>query len=111
MPRPSHPAPGESKDLGDPQPVREVTTPVAARRLPGRLADNRSRETPMQIPKDQILELLRSRGQDDQAAQAEGELPDQVDTEQHAGLLEKFGIDPGDLAGGLGGGVADKLGL
>ena len=65
----------------------------------------------MQIPKDQILELLRSRGQDDQAAQAEGELPDQVDTEQHAGLLGKFGIDAGDLAGGLGGGVGDKLGL
>ena len=51
----------------------------------------------MQIPKDQILELLRSRGQDDKAAQAEGELPDQVDTEQHAGLLQKFGIDPGKL--------------
>ena len=66
----------------------------------------------MQIPKDQILELLRSRGDNDKASQAEGELPDQVDTEQHAGLLEKFGIDPQDLVSQLGGGgIGKKLGL
>ena len=65
----------------------------------------------MQIPKEQILELLRSRGQEDKAAQADGELPDQVDTEQHAGILEKLGIDPGDIAGTLGGGIGSKLGL
>jgi len=66
----------------------------------------------MQIPKEKILELLRSRGDDDKASQAEGELPDQVDTEQHAGLLEKFGIDPQDLISQLGGsGIGDKLGL
>ena len=64
----------------------------------------------MQIPKDKIVELLRSRGEDDKAAQAEGELPDQLDTEQHADLLKKLGIDPGDLAGSLGG-LGDKLGL
>ncbi|HKG66168.1 MAG TPA: hypothetical protein VKB28_19025 [Solirubrobacteraceae bacterium] len=64
----------------------------------------------MQIPKEQILELLRSRGQDDKASQAEGELPEQVDTEKHAGLLQKLGIDPGDLAGSLGG-IGNKLGL
>jgi len=64
----------------------------------------------MQIPKEQILELLRSRGQDDKASQAEGELPEQVDTEQHADLLQKLGIDPGDLAGSLGG-IGNKLGL
>jgi hypothetical protein len=64
----------------------------------------------VQIPKEQILELLRSRGQDDKASQAEGELPEQVDTEKHAGLLQKLGIDPGDLAGSLGG-IGNKLGL
>jgi hypothetical protein len=64
----------------------------------------------MQIPKEQILELLRSRGQDDKAAQAEGELPDKVDTDQHADLLQRLGIDPGDLAGSLGG-IGNKLGL
>ena len=64
----------------------------------------------MEIPKEKILDLLRSRGEDDKAAQAEGELPDQVDTDQHAGLLQKLGIDPGDLAGSLGG-IGNKLGL
>jgi hypothetical protein len=66
----------------------------------------------MQIPKEQILEFLRSRGEDDKAGQAENELPDQVDTEQHAGLLEKLGIDPQDLVSQLGAsGIGDKLGL
>jgi len=55
----------------------------------------------MQIPKDQILEFLRSRGEQDKAGQAEGELPDQVDTDQDAGLLSKYGIDPQDLMGSL----------
>ena len=64
----------------------------------------------MQIPKDKILELLRSRGQEDKAQQAEGELPDQVDTEQHADVLQRIGVDPGDLAGSLGG-ISGKLGL
>jgi hypothetical protein len=66
----------------------------------------------MQIPKDKILELLRSRGDNDKASQAEGELPDQVDTDQHAGLLQKYGIDPQDLISQLGSsGIGDKLGL
>jgi len=65
----------------------------------------------MQIPKEQILELLRSRGEEGKASQAEGELPDQVDTEQHAGLLEKLGIDPGDIVSQLGGGLGKSLGL
>ena len=59
----------------------------------------------MEIPKDMILDLLRERGQGDQ-----------VDTEQHGGLLSKFGLDPSDLlklvggGGGLGG-LGGKLGL
>ncbi len=65
----------------------------------------------MQIPKDHILALLRSRGDTDKADQANSELPDQVDTDQHAGLLSKFGIDPKELLGGLGGGLSGKLGL
>lgn len=65
----------------------------------------------MEIPKDQILDLLRRRGQDDKAAQAEGELPDKVDPEQQGDLLAKLGIDPKDLLGGLGGGLGAKLGL
>jgi hypothetical protein len=65
----------------------------------------------MQIDKDQIIYFLKERGEDDKASQAQEELPDQVDTEQHAGLLEKLGINPSDLLGGLGGGMGDKLGL
>ncbi len=70
----------------------------------------------MQIDKNMVLELLRSQGKGDQAGQADSELPSQVDTDQHAGLLEKFGISPQDLikmatgGGGGGGGLAGGLG-
>jgi len=60
----------------------------------------------MEIPKDKIIELLRSRGEQDKAEQAGSELPDTVDTEQHADLLSKLGIDPKDLLSKLGGGFA-----
>ena len=56
----------------------------------------------MEIPKDQILQLLRDRGDDDKAQQADQELPDKVDTDQHSDLLEKLGIDPSDLLGNIG---------
>jgi hypothetical protein len=61
----------------------------------------------VQIPKDKIIELLRERGAEDKIRQAEQELPDQVDPEQHRDQLEKLGIDPQDLIGGIG----DRLGL
>ncbi len=59
----------------------------------------------MNIDKAQIIELLKSQGKQDQAGQAEAELPDQVDTERDANLLEKFGISPQELLGKLGGGL------
>jgi hypothetical protein len=65
----------------------------------------------MQIDKDQIISLLRERGDDAKADQAQQELPGQVDTDEHADLLSKLGIDPADLLGGLGGGLGGKLGL
>ena len=66
----------------------------------------------MQIPKEQILDLLRQQGKDDQVGEADQQLPDQVDTDQHAGLLEKFGLNPADLLSKFGGGgIGDKLGL
>ena len=65
----------------------------------------------MEIPKEKILELIRQRGDEGQAAQADQELPDQVDPEQHAGLLEKFGINPQELLSGGLGGLGDKIGL
>lgn len=57
----------------------------------------------MQIPKDKILELLHQQGDTDKADQAKQELPDQVDTDQHADLLQKFGLHPGELLSKLGG--------
>lgn len=64
----------------------------------------------MQIDKSQILEFLRSRGDNDKASQADAQLPDQVDTDQHAGLLAQLGINPAELLGKLPGGLGDKLG-
>jgi hypothetical protein len=59
----------------------------------------------MNIDKDQILQLLRSQGKNDQAGQASNELPGKVDTDnaQHAEMLSKYGIDPSSLSGQLGG--------
>ncbi|TWH32391.1 hypothetical protein [Isoptericola variabilis] len=61
----------------------------------------------MQIDKEQILELLRSRGEQGKADEAGSELPDTVDTDRDAGLLGKYGIDVQDLLRTFGG---DKLG-
>jgi hypothetical protein len=51
----------------------------------------------MQIDKQQIIDLLRQQGNDQQAQQADQQLPDQVDTDQHSGLLQQLGIDPQEL--------------
>jgi hypothetical protein len=47
--------------------------------------------------------MLESRGMGDQAAQASAQLPDQVDHEEHGGLLQQFGINPQELMGQGGG--------
>jgi hypothetical protein len=74
-------------------------------RRPLRLIELTDRRPEMNIDKDQILQLLRSQGKDDQASQASSELPDKVDTDnaQHAGMLSKYGIDPGNITDKLGG--------
>jgi hypothetical protein len=69
----------------------------------------------MNIDKDTILNMLRDNGQDGAADQAKQDLPDQVDTDQHTGLLGKFGINPADLigkvtSGGGQGGIGGALG-
>ena len=81
-----------------------------SRRPEGIPARNVNQGVPLQIDKNMVLELLRSRGQHDQAGQAEQELPQQVDTEQDAGLLQKFGLDPKDLINLLSGGAGGGLG-
>ena len=63
----------------------------------------------MQLDKNLILDFLRQRGQGDKAAQADQELPDQVDTERDQNLLSRFGIDVNDLLAKLPGGLGDKI--
>jgi hypothetical protein len=43
----------------------------------------------MEIPKDKILELLRQRGDNHKAEQADRELPDRVDPERDKGILDQ----------------------
>jgi hypothetical protein len=57
----------------------------------------------VEIPKEQILQMLRDRGDHEQAQHADQQLPDQLDPERHAGLLGQVGIDPGEILGGAGG--------
>ncbi len=61
----------------------------------------------MEFPKDKVLELIKSKGDGGKAEQAEQELPEKVDSEKDSGLLAKFGVDPKELMGGIGG----KLGM
>lgn len=61
----------------------------------------------MEIPKAQILQMLRKQGNHDEAQQAEQPLPDQVDRERHGDLLGKIGVDPSEILGLAGG----RLGL
>ncbi|WP_338748716.1 hypothetical protein [Janibacter alittae] len=53
----------------------------------------------MQIDKQKIMDLLTDRGDEAKAKQADSDLPDQVDTDEHRGALEKLGVSPADLAG------------
>jgi hypothetical protein len=58
----------------------------------------------MKIPKQQILRLIESRFGPEKAAQADQQLPDQLDHEQHADTLSQLGVDPQELLGQSGGG-------
>ena len=51
----------------------------------------------MEIPKAMIVERIRSQQGTEKANEADGELPDKVDTEANADLLQKYGLDPDQL--------------
>jgi hypothetical protein len=59
----------------------------------------------MELDKETILNFLRERGESDKAEQASQELPEKVDTDRDAGLLERYGIDVKELLGKFGGGI------
>ena len=52
----------------------------------------------MQFDKQFVLDELKKQGQSQKVQQALDELPAKIDHEQHAAQLEKFGLDPGQLA-------------
>lgn len=51
----------------------------------------------MQFDKQTVIELIQQQMGSQHAARAAQELPDQVDHEQHADLLQQFGVNPQDL--------------
>jgi hypothetical protein len=52
----------------------------------------------MQLDKQFVLDELRKEGQSEHVQKAIAELPEKIDHDQHAALLQKFGLDPGKLA-------------
>ena len=52
----------------------------------------------MQFDKQFVIDELKKQGQSQRVQQALDELPEKIDHEQHAAMLEKFGLDPGKLA-------------
>jgi hypothetical protein len=52
----------------------------------------------MQFDRQFVIDELKKQGQSQHVQKALDELPEKVDHDRHAALLEKFGIDPGKLA-------------
>jgi hypothetical protein len=55
----------------------------------------------MDIPKEKVLELLRSRGDEDKFDQAERDLPDDLDPDRDLELFSRLGVEPSELLGKL----------
>ena len=52
----------------------------------------------MKLDKQFVVDKLKKQGESAKAQRALDELPAKIDHEQHGAVLEKFGIDPGQLA-------------
>jgi hypothetical protein len=57
----------------------------------------------MQIPREMVIERIRSDHPADVVARAEQELPEKLDTEDDRELLESYGLDPDALEDDHGG--------
>jgi len=68
---------------------------TGGRALP--LAGETKRERAMIISKSVVVAVLRERGQEDRAAFVEKELPDQIESTRHSGLLAMLHLDPVEL--------------
>lgn len=51
----------------------------------------------MNVTKDEIVELLRARGEHDKAASVDCVLPRQVDTDADAGLLSQYDVNVSEI--------------
>lgn len=51
----------------------------------------------MELEKNQVLDFLREKGQSDYVNQAEQELPEHIDTNQDAELLQRYGVNLQEL--------------
>ena len=65
----------------------------------------------MQIDKEQLLQVLRTEGDNDTAEKVAAQLPDRIDTDRDGDALAAVGLDRTQLlaklaAGGLGGTLA-----
>jgi hypothetical protein len=63
----------------------------------------------MELDKQQIVNLLQNRGDTSAVERARAELPDLIDTEQHADHLTRLGLDATALSS-QGGGLTDMFG-
>ena len=57
----------------------------------------------MNIPKELVVEQIRSRGDAEVTTRAERELPEKLDPDRDADLLRRFAVDLAALAEGFGG--------
>jgi hypothetical protein len=57
----------------------------------------------MNIPRELVVEQIRSRGDADATTRAERELPEKVDPDRDADLLRRFQVDPATLVESFGG--------
>jgi hypothetical protein len=65
----------------------------------------------MKLDKQELVRVLRTEGDNDTADKVESQLPDEIDTDEHADQLDAVGLDRTQLmnklaGGGFGGSVA-----
>ena len=58
----------------------------------------------MKLAKQQLVEVLRTEGDNDTADKVESQLPDEIDTRRDADALSGVGLDEGQLLAKLAGG-------
>jgi hypothetical protein len=61
------------------------------------------------IDRDHIVQVLRQRGDEEHAREAEQSLPPQVDPAEHADALERLGVNPQNLLDDDPADLEDKL--